>query len=85
MEVAPESTLESLLSSSELQPSNIILKVYTCGLRIRVTTCDWLRIVWSKESMPTTPTDLDSRFAALQNKYQEVFSETLGTITPISS
>ena len=26
--------------------------------------------------------DLESRLTALQNKYQEVFSDTLGTITP---
>ena len=115
--LAPESAVESLLSSSELLPSNVILKTYTgeqipvkgsllvdvkygqqryTNLKLLVVSgtgpClmgrDWLRIVrldWRKIGKVSTtpaPADLDSRLMALQNKYQEVFSDTLGTITP---
>ena len=115
--LAPESAVESLLSSSKLFPSNIILETYTgeqipvkgsllvdvkygqqrhTNLKLLVVSgsgsClmgrDWLHIVrldWrtiGKVSIPTAPADLDSRLAALQHKYQEVFSDTLSTITP---
>ena len=50
---------------------------------------DWLRVVrldWRKigKVSPTTAS-VTSRVAALQEQYQEVFSETLGTITPFTA
>lgn len=50
---------------------------------------DWLRVVrldWRKiGKVSATTTSIESRVAALQEQYQEVFSETLGTITPFQA
>ena len=52
---------------------------------------DWLRTIrlnWrSIAKVTTTPTsaDVESQCAALQEKYNEVFSDTLGTITPFKA
>ena len=49
---------------------------------------DWLRVVrldWrsiGKVSTVPTPVGVENQIAALQDKYQEVFSDTLGTIMP---
>ena len=49
---------------------------------------DWLRVVrldWrsiGKVSTVPTPVGVENQIAALQDEYQEVFSDTLGTITP---
>ena len=47
---------------------------------------DWLRVVklnWKTiGKIATSNGSVDSRVAVLQDKYQEVFSEKLGTITP---
>ena len=49
---------------------------------------DWLRVVrldWrsiGKVSTVPAPVGVENQIAALQDKYQEVFSDTLGTITP---
>ena len=50
---------------------------------------DWLRVVrldWRKiGKVSATTASVKSRVAALQEQYQEVFSETLGTITPFTA
>ena len=50
---------------------------------------DWLRVVrldWRKiGKVSATAASVMSRVAALQEQYQEVFSETLGTITPFTA
>ena len=50
---------------------------------------DWLRVVrldWRKiGKVSATTASVTSRVAALQEQYQEVFSETLGTITPFTA
>ena len=50
---------------------------------------DWLKIVrldWRKiGKVNATSVSVKSRVAALQKQYQEVFSETLGTITPFQA
>ena len=51
--------------------------------------CDWLRVVrldWRKiGKVFATTTGTESRVAKLQEQYQEVFSEDLGTITPFTA
>ena len=49
---------------------------------------DWLRVVrldWREIGKVSTSASLESRVAALQHSYQEVFSEKLGTITPFQA
>ena len=50
---------------------------------------DWLKVVrldWREiGKVYVIPTNVDSRVAALQEQYQEVFSESLGTITPFQA
>ena len=50
---------------------------------------DWLRVVkldWRTiGKVAMSESSLEDRVAALQDKYQEVFSETLGTITPFQA
>ena len=50
---------------------------------------DWLKVVrldWRKiGKVSATSASIESRVAALQEQYQEVFSETLGTITPFQA
>jgi len=50
---------------------------------------DWLRVVkldWRTiGKVAMSESSLEGRVAALQDKYQEVFSETLGTITPFQA
>ena len=116
--LAPESAVASIFDSSELQPTNIVLKTYT-GEQIPVKgtivvnvkygqqihkqikllivsgagPClmgrDWLRVVrldWQKiGKVSATSASIESRIAALQEQYQEVFSETLGTISPFQA
>ena len=120
--LVPESAIPSLLPSTQLQPTNIVLKTYTGeqipvkgtmsveveygkqrhrGLKLLVVQgggpCllgrDWLRVVrldWRSigqvsTSPPGTSVSLESRVAVLRNRYEEVFSEKLGTITPFQA
>ena len=49
---------------------------------------DWLKVVrldWKQIGKVSAAGSLESRVAALQDRYQEVFSETLGTITPFQA
>ena len=49
---------------------------------------DWLKVVrldWRSIGKVSTSANLERRVAALQNRYQEVFSEKLGTITPFQA
>ena len=50
---------------------------------------DWLKVVrldWRKIwKVSATTTSVTSRVAALQEQYQEVFSEMLGTVTPFTT
>ena len=115
--LAPESAVAALLATTQLQPSNIVLKTYT-GEQIPVKgvmsvevrygqqhhrelkllivqgngPCllgrDWLKVVrldWRNIGKVSTSANLESCVAALQNRYQEVFSEKLGTITPFQA
>lgn len=115
--LAPESAVEALLPSVQLQPSNVTLKTYTGetipvkgtlsvdvnygqqvyhGLKLLIVQGagpsllgrDWLRVVkldWrniAKVSRVSQSSSLESHVAALRDRYREVFSESLGTITP---
>ena len=115
--LALESAVATLLSTTQLQSSNTILKTYT-GEQIpvkgvmSVDVCygqqhhrdlkllivqeggpcllgrDWLKVVkldWRSIGKVSMSASLESRVAALQNCYQEVFSEKLGTITPFQA
>ena len=49
---------------------------------------DWLRVVtldWRKVSRVSTSASLENRVVELQEQFQEVFSGTLGTITPFQA
>ena len=119
--LAPESAVAALLSSAELQPTNIVLKTYT-GEQIpvkgvlsvtvkygqqshrnlkllviqgsgpslmgrdwlKVVRLDWRTITKVTSSVPTSA-NLPSQITALQDRYQEVFSDTLGTISPFQA
>ena len=48
---------------------------------LRVVRLDWCNIAKVTSSAPSAA-NLASKVAALQDRYQEVFTETLGTITP---
>ena len=119
--LAPESAVAALLPSSELQPTNVVLKTYTGELIpvkgmlsvtvkygqqtfrnlkllvvqgsgpslmgqdwLKVIRLDWRNIAKVTSSVPTSAS-LASQVATLQDRYQEVFSETLGTITPFQA
>ena len=116
--LAPESAVAALLPSSELQPSDVVLKTYTgeqipvkgmlsvtvtygqqthSDLKLlvvqgsgptlmgrdwlRVIRLDWRNIAKVTLSVPSSG-DLASQVSALQDRYQEVFTGSLGTITP---
>ena len=116
--VAPESALDAMLSSTELEPTNVVLRTYTGeqipvrgvlpvsvtyggrsypGLRLLVVQgsgpClmgrDWLRAIrldWRNiaqvAATPPSSGDMFSQIKALQERYHEVFSKSLGTIMP---
>ena len=49
---------------------------------------DWLKVVrldWRSIGKVSTTASLESCVAPLQNRYQEVFSKKLGTITPFQA
>ena len=115
--LAPESAVATLLSTTQLQSSNIVLRTYTGeqipvkgvmsvdvrygqqhhrGLKLLIVQesgpCllgrDWLKVVrldWRSIGKVSTSASLESCVAALQNHYQDVFSEKLGTITPFQA
>ena len=48
--------------------------------------CDWVQLDWREIGKVSVITaNVESHVAALQEQYQEVFSESLGTITPFQS
>jgi len=49
---------------------------------------DWLKVVkldWCRIGKISTSGDIQSRLAVLQDQYKDVFSDTLGTITPFKA
>ena len=119
--LVPESAVATLLTSAELQPTNVVLKTYTgeqipvkgvlsvtvkygqqshrnlkllviqgsgpCLMGrdwLKVVRLDWRTVAKVTSSVPTSA-NLSSHITALQDRYQEVFSETLGTISPFQA
>ena len=120
LSVAPESAIGALLPSTQLEPTNVVLRTYTGepipvrgvlsvsvkyggknypGLKLIVVRgsgpClmgrDWLSVIrldWrniAKVTAMPPSADLSTRVTALQERYHEVFSESLGMITPFQA